>query len=58
MKKKIVGLFFAFLMASSVFSFGHSNALANDDITGIKLEKEMRDLINRGIMERVWRGHL
>ena len=56
MKKKIVGLFFALLMASSVFSFGHLTALASDDITGIKLEKEMRDLINRGIMQGYGEG--
>ena len=43
-------------MASSVFSFGHSTVLANDDITGIKLEKEMRDLINRGIMKGYGEG--
>ena len=58
MKKKIVGIFFALLMASSVVSFGHLTALASDDITGIKLETEMRDLINRGIMQGLWRGDL
>ena len=58
MKKKIVCLFFAFLMASSVVSFGHYTVLANDDITGIKLEKEMRDLISRGIMKGYGEGDL
>ena len=56
MKKRIVCLLFAFLMASSVVSFGHNTALANDDITGIKLEVEMRDLINRGIMKGYGEG--
>ena len=56
MKKKIVCLLFAFLMASSVVSFGHNTALANDDITGIKLEIEMRDLINRDIMKGYGEG--
>ena len=51
MRKKIIHLSFAFLLVASFFSIRDSSVLAaKDDITGIKLEKEMRDLIEREIM--------
>ena len=49
-------MLFTFLMASSVVSFGHHKALASDDVTGIKLEIEMRDVISRGIMKGYGEG--
>ena len=51
MRKKIVSVSFAIIVALSFFTMGDSSVYASDDITGMKLEKEMRDLINRGIME-------
>ena len=51
MRRKIIHLSFAFLLVASFFSIRDSSVLAaEDDITGIALEKEMRDLIERGIM--------
>ena len=52
MKRKIKHLSFIFLLAAGFSSIGDSEALAaEDDITGITLEQEMRDLIQLGIME-------
>src|SRR4051812_13294091 len=51
MGKKIIHLSCAFLLAASFFSIRDSSVFAaEDDITGIALEQEMRDLIQRGIM--------
>ena len=45
-------LSFIFLLAASFSSIGDSEALAaEDDITGITLEQEMRDLIQLGILK-------
>lgn len=49
--RKIIGSLCFLLVASSWFSFNQSIAHANDDITGITLEIEMRDIIDRGIMQ-------
>ena len=52
MRRKIIHLSFVFLLAAGFFSIGDSSVLAaKDDITGITLEQEMRDLIGREIME-------
>src|SRR3954467_11742983 len=51
MRKKIIGSLCFLLVASNWFSFNQSTAHANDDITGITLETEMRDIIDRGIMQ-------
>ena len=57
MRRKIIHLSFAFLLAASFFSIHDSSVLAaEDDITGIALEQEMRDLIQRGIMEGYGEG--
>src|SRR4051812_36028139 len=51
MRRKIIHLTFIFMLALGFVSINASKALAaEDDITGIALEKEMRDLIQRGIM--------
>ena len=52
MKRKIMYLSFIFLLAAGFFSIGDSEVLAaEDDITGINLEQEMRDLIQLGILK-------
>ena len=57
MRRKIIHLSFAFLLAASFFSIRDSSVFAaEDDITGIALEQEMRDLIQRGIMEGYGEG--
>ena len=57
MRKKIIHLSFAFLLAASFFSIRDSSVFAaEDDITGITLEQEMRDLIQRGIMDGYGEG--
>ena len=57
MRRKIIHLSFTFLLAASFFSIHDSSALAaEDDITGIALEQEMRDLIQRGIMKGYGEG--
>ena len=50
MRKKIMGLLCFLLVASNWFSFNHSRAYASDDITGITLEKDMRAMIDLGVM--------
>lgn len=52
MKKKLVGgLLCLLLAASSIISINQPlTAYAADDVTGITLEKEMRAMINRGVM--------
>ena len=50
MKKKLIALLCFALVASSLFSFNQSTAYANDDITGITLETEMRALIDLGVL--------
>ena len=57
MRKKIIQLSFVFVLAVSILSVNHLQvSAAKDDITGIKLEEEMRDLIQRGIMEGYGEG--
>ena len=52
MKRKIMYLSFAFLLVTSFFSIRDSSVFAaEDDITGIKLEQEMRNLIQLGILK-------
>lgn len=57
MRKRVIGVFFTILLVSSFFSIGDSSVYAKDDITGIKLEKEMRDLIDRGVIEGYGQGN-
>ena len=51
MRKKIMGLLCFLLLVSNWFSFNHSKVYASDDITGITLEKDMRAMIDLGIMK-------
>lgn len=57
MRRKIIQLFFIFVLSIGFLSMNQSSvSAAQDDITGIALEKEMRDLIQRGIMEGYGEG--
>jgi beta-N-acetylglucosaminidase len=50
MKKLISFFLLFFLVVSSVFSFQGPTVLAEDDISGITLEEEMRAMIEKGII--------
>lgn len=51
MKRKLIYLVSLFVVLCSVLTFqGTAAAPADDDITGIKLEKEMRQLISLGVI--------
>src|SRR4051794_25512798 len=56
MRKKIIGSLCFLFVAGSWFSFNQLTAHANDDITGITLETEMRDIIDRGVMQGYGEG--
>ena len=56
MKKKLLALLCFVLVASGLFSFNQSTAYANDDITGITLETEMRALIDLGVLHGYGKG--
>ena len=50
-----MGLLCFALVASSLFSFNQSTAYANDDITGITLETEMRAFNRFRCLVRGWK---
>ncbi len=56
MRKKVVSLLCVFLLAGNLSSFHPQTASANDDVTGIALEKEMRAMIELGIMKGYGEG--
>ncbi|MBB6446031.1 S-layer homology domain-containing protein [Bacillus benzoevorans] len=56
MRKKVVCLLCFLLLAGSLSSFHQKTAAANDDVTGIALEKEMRAMIELGIMRGYGEG--
>ncbi len=51
MKRKRVGVLGSMLAACSLLFFTEMTASANDDITGITLESEMRSVVDQGIMQ-------
>ena len=57
MKRKVKYLSFIFLLATSFSSIGDSEVFAaEDDITGITLEQDMRELIQLGILKGYGEG--
>ena len=51
MRKKLSSLLCFLLVVSSLFSFQKSTAYASDDITGITLETEIREMLDKGVLE-------
>jgi hypothetical protein len=52
MKKKWIQMAGALVIAGSIYTYpGTATLAANDDITGIALEQQMRSLINQGIIQ-------